>query len=581
MKTIAGYGVLLLDLTENALKILKERYLARDENGNLIEDAEGLFQRVAKHVASADSLYDCNADVSMTRNTFYNMMASLDFLPNSPTLMNAGRPLGQLSACFVLPVEDSLSSIFDAIKQAALIHQSGGGTGFSFSKIRPLGAKVRSSGGIASGPVSFLKVFNAATEVIKQGGTRRGANMGVLRVDHPDIFQFIECKQDITHITNFNISVALTDDFMEAVIQDADYKIISPENGEIVHTLKARDVFDRIVNVAWQTGEPGVLFIDRINESNPIPNAGILEATNPCGEQPLLPYESCNLGSINLANMVSGNEINWSKLESTAQNAVHFLDNVIDVNRYLFDNIKEATQRTRKIGLGVMGFADMLYKLRLRYDSDEAVQLGRKIIAVIREAGMYESQSLANSRGVFPLFQPNTSILRRNATITTIAPTGTLSLLAGVSSGIEPIFALMLTHNVMGGTKLREYNSVLIDIMKDFGVDSPDKLPDDIRDILVTAHEIAPEWHVKMQAAFQEHTDNAVSKTVNLLNSATHEDVKSIILMAYELGCKGITVYRDGSRQGQVLTSDYNHENDLDMCAIGCDECGLPPETKV
>ncbi|MCL2084452.1 MAG: vitamin B12-dependent ribonucleotide reductase [Oscillospiraceae bacterium] len=558
-----------MNLSPSALEVLTRRYLARDERGEALEDAEGLFRRVADSIAGGDAA---------TAGSFYEMMTSLDFLPNSPTLMNAGRPLGQLSACFVLPVDDSLGDIFEAVKQAALIHQSGGGTGFAFTRLRPRGAGVRTTGGVASGPVSFMKVFNAATEAIKQGGTRRGANMGVLRVDHPDILEFIDCKRDTSVITNFNISVALTDEFMDAAASGKNYRLLDPRSGAAAGELSARDVFSRIVDAAWHSGEPGILFIDRINAARPAPGLGLIEATNPCGEQPLLPYESCNLGSINLSNMVcAGPEggVDWDRLEHTARLAVRFLDNVIEVNRYPLGLIREKTLETRKIGLGVMGFADMLFKLRLRYDSNEAVELGRRLMAFIKQAGVRESQLLASERGAFPACgKDEFDVPRRNATITTIAPTGTLSMIAGVSSGIEPVFALSYTRRVMDGTELREFNPVAAEFMREHGAASPGELPDDIKNILVTAHDITPEWHVRMQAAFQRHTDNAVSKTVNFPAEASRADVEKVYMLAYELGCKGVTIYRDGSRGGQVLTRDEKPKAGEEP---GCDECALPP----
>ncbi len=573
-----------MKLTDNAYAVLQKRYLARDAEDHLIEDAEGLFRRVAAAVARADAAYDVNADIAGLAQQFYDTMTSLEFLPNSPTLMNAGRPLGQLSACFVLPIDDSLESIFEAVKQAALIHQSGGGTGFAFSRLRSSGSVVRSTGGVASGPISFMKVFNAATEAIKQGGTRRGANMGVLRVDHPDILSFIDCKQDVTQITNFNISVGVTDAFMQAVAQDGQYDLVNPSTGQVVNRLSARMVYNHILEAAWRNGEPGILFLDRINKGNPVPSQGAIEATNPCGEQPLMPFESCNLGSINLANMLGQNGVNWQKLGRTTQLAVHFLDNVIDINRYPLEKIDMQTKLTRKIGLGVMGWADMLFALGLRYDSEEAVALGERIMKFIRDTGVAESERLASIRGAFPLCPDSVFTKpRRNATITTIAPTGTLSLIAGASSGIEPAFALSFTRNVMDGAKLVEFNPVVAAMMEQAGVDTPEKLHPKIQDVLVTAHQVSPEWHVRMQAAFQKHTDNAVSKTVNFSNEATVEEVRTVYDLAYRLGCKGVTIYRDGSRFGQVLTTSEKPEPVAapDICDISCDDCRLPTPAKV
>ncbi|MGI6029189.1 MAG: vitamin B12-dependent ribonucleotide reductase [Candidatus Heteroscillospira sp.] len=562
-----------MPVSENAIAVLEKRYLIKDENGNPTETVDGLFTRVANAVAVADSSY--GGDAEKTAAEFYTMMSELDFLPNSPTLMNAGRHLGQLSACFVLPVGDSMEEIFDSIKNAALIHKSGGGTGFAFSRLRPKGSTVNSTGGVASGPISFMKVFNAATEAVKQGGTRRGANMGILRVDHPDILEFISCKNDTHEINNFNISVGLTEKFMSAALAGEDYELVDPSGGKAVGKLNAKEVYDKIVDSAWRTGEPGIIFLDRLNRDNAVPSQGEIESTNPCGEQPLLPYESCNLGSINLLNHLKavpgGYEIDWDKLESTVNTAVHFLDNVIDVNKYPLEEIDRVTRLTRKIGLGVMGFADMLLHLGIAYNSEEGVDTAGRVMGFIQEKAHLASQALAERRGAFPLFEE--SIYKdgapiRNATVTTIAPTGTLSIIAGVSSGVEPVFAYAYIRNIMDGTHFVETNSILRDKLAERGLltDSLMRrvadegtlahipgLPEEIKRVFVCAHDVSPIWHIRMQAAFQEHTDNAVSKTVNFANSATREDVSEVYQLAWRLGCKGTTIYRDGSRAEQVL----------------------------
>lgn len=564
-----------MKIGNNAELVLQRRYLAKNEKGEITETVEGLFRRVADAIAAAELKFDEKADVKKYSDVFYEMMTNLNFLPNSPTLMNAGRPLGQLSACFVLPIEDSMEGIFDAIKQAALIHKSGGGTGFSFSRIRPSGSTVNTTGGVASGPVSFMRVFNMATEAVKQGGTRRGANMGILRIDHPDILQFISCKQDNADITNFNISVGITESFMEAVENKQAYDLVDPSTKQVTGRLDASEVFEKIVESAWHNGEPGIIFLDRLNRDNVVPTISEIESTNPCGEQPLLPYESCNLGSINLVNMLMEQngkfQLDYDKLEKTVCLAVRFLDNVIEVNRYPLAEIDSMTRQIRKIGLGVMGFADMLLRLGVAYNSDRGIQIGEEVMAFINQVGKRASEEIAKQRGCFPLFEESTlksGPLQRNGTVTTIAPTGTLSILAGVSSGVEPVFAYVFIRNVMDQTQMIEVSPILKDVLVQRGLYSDglmkkiatagslqhiDEIPEDIKRVFVCSHDISPEYHVKMQAAFQNQTDNAVSKTVNFLHSATKEEVKKVYMLAYELGCKGVTIYRDGSRDGQVL----------------------------
>ncbi|MEM1586959.1 MAG: vitamin B12-dependent ribonucleotide reductase [Candidatus Bathyarchaeia archaeon] len=561
-----------LKLSLNAITVLERRYLLKDEAGRVIETPSQMFRRVAKAIAKVDAIYDKNADIERIEEEFYRLMIHLDWLPNSPTLMNAGTNIGQLSACFVLPVGDSIEEIFDALKYMALIHKSGGGTGFSFSRLRPRGDVVKSTMGVASGPISFMKIFDVATEVIKQGGRRRGANMGILRVDHPDIIEFITAKEKEGVLSNFNISVAVTDEFMEAVENDEYYSLINPRNGAVVRRLKARDIFDLIATAAWKTGDPGLIFIDEINRKNPTPHVGVIESTNPCGEVPLLSYESCNLGSINLSRMVRAGEVDWEKLGRAVRLAVHFLDNVIDANKYPIPQIEAATKANRKIGLGVMGWAEMLIKLGISYDSEEAIAMAEKVMSFISKEARMKSVELGEMRGSFPnfpgsLWEKMGYKAMRNATVTSIAPTGTISIIAGTSSGIEPLFAVAFVRNVMG-TQLFEVNPLFEQIAKERGSYSVDliskisrtgsvqqlsEVPQDVKRLFKTALEIAPEWHVRMQAAFQKYVDNAVAKTVNLPPDATVDDVRRIFILAWKLKCKGITVYRYGSKPGQVL----------------------------
>lgn len=568
-----------LRLAPNTLRVLQKRYLAKDENGKVVETPEGMFRRVAKNLAQADLMHGATREeVRATEDEFYALMASLDFLPNSPTLMNAGRPLQQLAACFVLPVEDSIGGIYDTLKHQALIHQTGGGTGFSFSRLRPKDDVVRSTGGVASGPVSFMKVYNQSTEHIKQGGTRRGANMGILRVDHPDILEFITCKTDTKEVTNFNISIAVTDAFMKAACQGEMYDLISPRHNKVVGQLNARDVLNKIAESAWRNGEPGLFFIDQANRTNPTPHYAMIEATNPCGEQPLLPYESCNLGSINVEShlIVAQNgryAIDWAHMERSIRTAVHFLDNVIDMNKYPIPEIEKCTKDNRKIGLGVMGFARMLFKLGIQYDSEMGVDMGGRIMKFISEIGYDESSRMAAKRGVYPSWKGSLHEARgqrvRNSYVTTVAPTGTISMIADTSGGCEPEFSLIWFKNVMDGEHLPYVLDHFIETAKREGFwkdDLLDKIvanhgsargvaevPEHWQMVFTTAHDVAPEWHVKMQAIFQKYTDSGVSKTINMPTHATVDDVMKAYLMAFDLSCKGITVYRDGSRDQQVM----------------------------
>ncbi len=557
-------------LTVNALEVLRQRYLLRDENERIIESPAGLFRRVAKAVAACDSKYGENADES--EKVFHKMMSHLEFIPNTPTLFNAGTQLGQLSACFVLPVDDSLEGIFTSAKNMALIEQSGGGVGFDFSRLRPKGDIVRSTKGVASGPVSFMRIFDTGTEIIKAGGKRRGAMMAVLRVDHPDVLEFITSKQQPGFLSNFNISVAVSDEFMKAVEEDGEYWLVNPRNKQRTKKLAAKEIWDLMAKSAWMSGDPGVIFIDEVNRHNPTPLVGRIESTNPCGEQPLLPYESCNLGSINLSKMVEDGRINWEKLREIIHNAVHFLDNVIDANKYPLKEIEQITHANRKIGLGVMGFADMLIRLGIPYDSEDALGIGDKVMSFIQAEGHKKSVELGEKRGSFPNFEG--SIWKgkysamRNSTVTTVAPTGTISIIAGGSSGIEPIFAISFIRNVLAGTRLFETNPLFEMMAKERGfysarlfeeiartgsVQKIEGLPDDVKRLFVTALDIKPEWHVRMQAVFQKYTDNAVSKTVNLPRQATVEDVRGVYELAWKLKCKGVTVFRYGSKPEQVL----------------------------
>ncbi|MBU2488335.1 MAG: vitamin B12-dependent ribonucleotide reductase, partial [Proteobacteria bacterium] len=561
-------------LTDNARIVLEKRYLARNNSGRVTETPEELFIRVAKNVAQADALLFPDTDSRETEKAFLSIMTQGWFLPNSPTLMNAGRPLGQLSACFVLPVEDSIESIFNAIKYTAMIHKSGGGTGFSFSRLRPKNDMVLSTAGVSSGPISFMTVFDAATETVKQGATRRGANMAVLSVHHPDILEFIGVKEDPDLLNNFNLSVGLTRDFLEALEKGESYDLVNPRSGKAVGRLPAPQVFDRIVNSAWKSGEPGMIFLDRMNEANPTPALGRIEATNPCGEQPLLPYESCTLGSINLGRMVSAKVLLWDRLAETVAWAVHFLDNVIEVNRHPLPQIEAATRATRKIGLGVMGFADLLIRLGIPYDSDEAADMAEKVMTRISSEARKASAALAEKRGNFPAYEnsvwdsPATPHMR-NATTTTIAPTGTISLIAGASSGIEPLYAVAYTRRVLEGETLKEMHPDFARLAREQGffsealaekvalagsIQDLAEVPQEVRRIFKTSHDILPARHVRIQAAFQKHTDNAVSKTVNFPATATEKDVAQVFLEAHRSGCKGVTIYRDGSRARQVLS---------------------------
>lgn len=624
----------LAEFSQNAITVLEKRYLKRDKEGNPLETPYELFERVAKAIGEADLQYGVSqADADKTTASFLEFMLNKSFMPNSPTLMNAGRELGQLSACFVLPVGDSIEEIFETIKNTALIHKSGGGTGFSFSRLRPKNDIVKSTMGVSSGPVSFMEVFNAATEAIKQGGTRRGANMGILRVDHPDILDFIEAKKDGSKLNNFNISVALTDKFMEAVKNGTDYELIHPRNKKAIKKVSAKQVFDLIVDGAWRNGEPGIVFIDTLNADNPTPLIGEIESTNPCGEVPLLPYEACNLGSINLGKMVEDGKINWDKLKDATRTSIHFLDNVITVNNYPLPQIAEMVQNNRKIGLGVMGWADMLMMLDMAYNSQEGVDLAYKVFEFIDYHSKVMSVELAEKRGAFKNFKGSiydgqnfltnkykgksagmvsdadwaeleARIAKsgiRNATTTCIAPTGTISMIAGASGGVEPLFGLVFMRNIMGGVEMVEVNSIFETRCKKDGVYSEELMkaisnnhgsikgvagvPANIAETFATAHDVSPEWHVKMQAAFQLHTDNAVSKTVNFEEHATKEDIEKTYYLAHEYNLKGITVYRNNSRTFQPMQTTEKSsaaeaiemkevEEQSEMKEVTCKECG-------
>jgi len=566
-----------VELSKNARIVLEKRYLKKVD-GQVVESPEDMLRRVADNIAGVEvtTYKRSEEEAKKVSEQFFSLMDSGEFMPNSPTLMNAGRELQQLSACFVLPIEDSMISIFDTLKHAALIHQSGGGTGFAFSRLRPKNDIVRSTGGVASGPISFMKVYDSATNAVKQGGARRGANMGILRIDHPDVIDFIVAKENNEEITNFNISVGITREFMEALESGGMYNLYNPRSREKVGELDAQEVFDLVVQMAWKNGEPGVIFLDKINDHNPTPHIGEIESTNPCGEQPLLPYESCNLGSINLALMVKEKGkrvvVDYERMAKAIHTAVHFLDNVIDANKWPLEEIGELTRANRKIGLGVMGWAEMLFKLGIPYDSEEALELAEDVMAFIEKEGRAKSIELAKDRGTFPNWKGSLydgNIKLRNATITTIAPTGTISIIANTSSGIEPLFGLAFTRNVLDGEALVEVNPVFEEVARKEGFYSSElmqriaevgsladieEIPEHIKRVFVTAHDISPEYHIRMQAAFQKHVDNAVSKTVNLPHDASKEDVRDIYLMAYDLDCKGVTVYRDGSRDAQVLS---------------------------
>jgi ribonucleoside-diphosphate reductase alpha chain len=601
-----------LQLSANAVTVLEKRYLVKDDSGRPVEEPSDLFWRVSRTIAAPDLAYGASeGGVEALAEEFYRLMAERKWMPNSPTLMNAGRPLGQLSACFVLPVADALSNgmsgIYDTLRAMALVHQSGGGTGFAFSRLRPRNDVVRSSMGVASGPVSFMRLYDASTDVVKQGGTRRGANMGILRVDHPDILEFISCKDDTTQITNFNISVAVTDVFMQAVAEGKTYDLIHPRTGKAVQQLDAREVFQKIVHGAWKTGEPGVYYIDRANEYNPVPHLGKYEATNPCGEQPLLPYDVCNLGSINLGLFVKDGEVDWEDLRHTVHLCTHFLDNVIDANKYPLPEITDLARRIRRVGLGVMGWADMLVRLGVPYNSAEAAEFGRQVMRFIDDEAKVASEKLAEVRGVFPeweksIWGPDATCARnaagerirperklRNCNLTTVAPTGTISIIAGCSSGIEPLFAVAFLRNQAGALMpdvnedfvryARQgnwFSDELVQRIAEEGHIHFPQVPELLQRVFVTAHDVSPEWHIRMQAAFQEFCDSAISKTCNFSHAATEEDVRQIYELAYQLDCKGVTVYRDGSRDQQVLSTGKTAKDVADRAATDAESRRLP-----
>jgi ribonucleoside-diphosphate reductase alpha chain len=603
-----------LDLNANALTVLERRYLVKDDHGKPAESPEDLFWRVARNVAAPDRAYGASdRAVEGLAEAFFELMATRVWMPNSPTLMNAGRPLGQLSACFVLPVDDALSNgrsgIYDTLRAMALVHQSGGGTGFSFSRLRPKNDVVRSTMGVASGPVSFMKLYDASTDVVKQGGTRRGANMGILRVDHPDVLEFISCKDDLTQVTNFNISVAVTDAFMAALEAGTSYDLIHPKTGKVMGQLDARDVFRKIIHGAWKTGEPGVFFIDRANQYNPVPRLGSYEATNPCGEQPLLPYDVCNLGSINVGLFVKNGDVDWDRLRTAVHLCTHFLDNVIDANKYPLSEIDDLAKRIRRIGLGIMGWADLLVELGIPYNSDEGVALGRRLMEFVDEESKVASEKLAEQRGTFAewersIWGPDASAARdakgerirpmrrlRNCNLTTVAPTGTISIISGCSSGIEPLFAVAFMRN-QAGVLMPDVNEQFVKIAKREGWYSDalvtqiaeaghihfDAVPAKWQRVFVTAHDVTPEWHIRMQAAFQDFTDSAISKTCNFPNAATEEDVEQIYRMAFRLNCKGVTVYRDGARENQVLSTGTTAKK---VTATGAAPADAPKDAQV